>query len=71
MCFVERCCCGEGEENTQRAPHTHERPTQTKTNTQQKQSWGVFRDRRPELYQPLVTLDGARTHDAHRRGAAK
>ena len=21
-------------------------------------SWGVFRDRRPELYTPLLTLDG-------------
>jgi N-carbamoylputrescine amidase len=23
-------------------------------------AWGVFRDRRPELYKPLVTLDGGR-----------
>ncbi len=23
-------------------------------------SWGLFRDRRPELYQPLLTLDGSR-----------
>jgi N-carbamoylputrescine amidase len=22
-------------------------------------SWGLFRDRRPELYKPLLTLDGA------------
>ena len=22
-------------------------------------SWGVFRDRRPELYEPIVRLDGA------------
>jgi len=25
---------------------------------QQRRSWGVFRDRRPELYAPLLTLDG-------------
>jgi len=24
-----------------------------------RQSWGVFRDRRPELYEPIVRLDGA------------
>jgi N-carbamoylputrescine amidase len=24
----------------------------------QRASWGVFRDRRPELYKPLLTLDG-------------
>jgi N-carbamoylputrescine amidase len=24
-----------------------------------RQAWGVFRDRRPDLYQPLMTLDGA------------
>jgi N-carbamoylputrescine amidase len=23
-----------------------------------RQSWGVFRDRRPDLYHPLLTLDG-------------
>jgi N-carbamoylputrescine amidase len=27
-------------------------------------SWGVFRDRRPELYTPLLTLDGATRHKA-------
>lgn len=27
--------------------------------------WGVFRDRRPELYRPLVTLDGSHVHVAH------
>ena len=27
----------------------------------QRQAWGVFRDRRPDLYAPLLTLDG-RTH---------
>jgi N-carbamoylputrescine amidase len=25
----------------------------------QRQAWGLFRDRRPELYGPLLTLDGA------------
>ena len=24
----------------------------------QRSSWGMFRDRRPELYEPLLTLDG-------------
>lgn len=24
--------------------------------------WGIFRDRRPEMYAPLLTLDGARRH---------
>ena len=24
----------------------------------QRRSWGLFRDRRPELYEPLLTLDG-------------
>ena len=24
----------------------------------QRHSWGVFRDRRPELYRPILTLDG-------------
>jgi N-carbamoylputrescine amidase len=27
-----------------------------------RQAWGVFRDRRPDLYQPLMTLDGATAH---------
>ena len=27
-------------------------------NRQQRHSWGIFRDRRPELYQPLIGLDG-------------
>ncbi len=27
-------------------------------------SWGVFRDRRPELYAPLLTLDGKTRHQA-------
>ena len=26
-----------------------------------RRSWGVFRDRRPDLYGPLLTLDGQRT----------
>jgi N-carbamoylputrescine amidase len=26
--------------------------------------WGIFRDRRPEMYAPLLTLDGARRHQA-------
>ncbi len=25
----------------------------------QRQSWGVFRDRRPELYAPLLSKDGS------------
>jgi N-carbamoylputrescine amidase len=25
---------------------------------EQRRAWGVFRDRRPELYQPILTLDG-------------
>lgn len=29
-----------------------------------RQSWGVFRDRRPELYGPLLTLDGVTPHKA-------
>ncbi|WP_366657347.1 N-carbamoylputrescine amidase [Fodinicurvata sp. EGI_FJ10296] len=29
-------------------------------------SWGVFRDRRPDLYGPLTTLDGRLRHPAHR-----
>lgn len=29
-----------------------------------RRSWGVFRDRRPELYGPLLTLDGATMHQA-------
>ncbi|WAC28413.1 N-carbamoylputrescine amidase [Ancylobacter sp. SL191] len=28
---------------------------------QQRRSWGVFRDRRPELYAPVLTLDGRTT----------
>ncbi|MCK0197279.1 N-carbamoylputrescine amidase [Ancylobacter sp. 6x-1] len=28
----------------------------------QRQSWGVFRDRRPELYTPLLSLDGRHAH---------
>ena len=31
---------------------------------QQRRSWGVFRDRRPELYTPLLTLDGETRHKA-------
>ena len=27
-------------------------------NRQQRYSWGLFRDRRPELYRPLIGLDG-------------
>ncbi|GBF99848.1 N-carbamoylputrescine amidase [Raphidocelis subcapitata] len=27
--------------------------------------WGIFRDRRPELYRPIVTYDGSRTHSAN------
>lgn len=30
----------------------------------QRRSWGVFRDRRPELYGPLLTLDGTSRHKA-------
>ena len=30
----------------------------------QRASWGVFRDRRPELYTPLLTLDGHTRHKA-------
>jgi N-carbamoylputrescine amidase len=30
----------------------------------QRTSWGVFRDRRPELYTPLLTLDGTTRHKA-------
>jgi N-carbamoylputrescine amidase len=30
----------------------------------QRRSWGVFRDRRPELYRALTTLDGRHTHSA-------
>lgn len=30
----------------------------------QRASWGLFRDRRPELYTPLLTLDGAHIHPA-------
>ena len=29
-----------------------------------RRSWGVFRDRRPELYGPLLTLDGSTLHQA-------
>jgi len=29
---------------------------------QTRASWGVFRDRRPELYTPLMTLDGTHVH---------
>jgi N-carbamoylputrescine amidase len=29
-------------------------------NRQQRYSWGLFRDRRPELYCPLIGLDGQR-----------
>ncbi len=31
---------------------------------QTRASWGVFRDRRPELYTPLLTLDGRHIHSA-------
>ena len=31
---------------------------------QTRNSWGVFRDRRPELYTPLLTLDGTTRHPA-------
>ena len=27
-----------------------------------RRNWGVFRDRRPDLYKPLLTLDGRRSH---------
>jgi hypothetical protein len=30
----------------------------------QRASWGLFRDRRPELYHPISTLDGTLTHRA-------
>jgi N-carbamoylputrescine amidase len=30
---------------------------------QYRREWGVFRDRRPDLYQPLLTLDGSTTAD--------
>ena len=26
-------------------------------------AWGLFRDRRPDLYQPLLTLDGGEPAD--------
>jgi N-carbamoylputrescine amidase len=29
-------------------------------------NWGVFRDRRPDLYWPLMTLDGTTPHQANR-----
>jgi N-carbamoylputrescine amidase len=29
-----------------------------------RRAWGVFRDRRPELYEPLLTLDGTHPHPA-------
>lgn len=29
-----------------------------------RRSWGVFRDRRPDLYAPLLTLDGSTPHQA-------
>jgi N-carbamoylputrescine amidase len=32
--------------------------------------WGVFRDRRPELYGPLASLDGVNVHRAVERGAS-
>lgn len=32
---------------------------------QQRRSWGVFRDRRPELYGPLLSLDGRAATRAH------
>ena len=32
----------------------------------QRLNWGVFRDRRPDLYAELLTLDGRRTHAARR-----
>jgi N-carbamoylputrescine amidase len=25
-------------------------------------SWGIYRDRRPEMYTPLLTLDGTHPH---------
>ncbi|MNR25060.1 hypothetical protein D3C85_1421830 [compost metagenome] len=25
-------------------------------------SWGIYRDRRPEMYAPLLTLDGTHPH---------
>lgn len=31
-------------------------------------SWGVFRDRRPDLYGPLATLDGQLRHPSYRSG---
>ena len=31
---------------------------------QMRNGWGVFRDRRPELYAPLLTLDGTTRHKA-------
>jgi N-carbamoylputrescine amidase len=31
-----------------------------------RRSWGVFRDRRPDLYGPLLTLDGRQRHPAHK-----
>ncbi|MCW0181475.1 N-carbamoylputrescine amidase [Zavarzinia sp.] len=30
----------------------------------QRRSWGIFRDRRPELYDPVLSLDGANPHAA-------
>ena len=37
--------------------HTFDLDDIDKTRT----SWGLFRDRRPELYQPLLTSDGIPT----------
>ena len=31
---------------------------------EQRAFWGTFRDRRPELYRPLLTLDGTHPHAA-------
>jgi len=32
----------------------------------QRLNWGVFRDRRPDLYAELLTLDGQHTHASRR-----
>jgi N-carbamoylputrescine amidase len=33
-------------------------------NRQMRSAWGLFRDRRPDLYRPILTLDGSSGHRA-------
>lgn len=37
---------------------------------EERRNWGIYRDRRPEMYGPLLGLDGRRTHERWQREGA-